>query len=515
MSFVVTTPEIVAAAAENLAGIGTTLAKATASAAGPTTEVAAAAADEVSIAISQLFGTYAQEFQAVSAQAATFQDQFVRLLTGGAAAYLNTEIANVEQNLGNAMNTPTQALLGLSERIETLPALWTPGAAATVPGGAYQQLFANTAANLQALESAWAAHPFPFLSQLIANQQGYWQQIAMAFARTIQNFPADLANLPAAIQAGIEQLLAFPVAFYTQQFIATQLGFAQTIGTHLYDLGSEIVAGLPNYSAGLQLALSNLAAGKYSDALAEFAKAHANLLVTGVDNSDITYSVVGTSFHITAKPKLLGPLGHLFTIDDVPGQEAQYLTNLMPPGSIPRHMAQNFTNVLNTLAVPSITGDVALNLSPLGVEFNAFFGLPLVLTYAVAGPPVATLNALATSATSIQQALASGNGMAAIGALGDVPAVAVDGFLNGHYIMDQRIPMPLPPPFTQTIAIVLHLPFDGILVAPHPVTATVDLRPIGADPVDLTIRGTPFSGLVPLLVNYIPQQLAKAITPTG
>lgn len=47
MPFVLTAPELVTAAAGNLAGIGSTLGEATASAAGPTAMVVAAAADEV------------------------------------------------------------------------------------------------------------------------------------------------------------------------------------------------------------------------------------------------------------------------------------------------------------------------------------------------------------------------------------------------------------------------------------------------------------------------------------
>src|ERR1700757_3437712 len=111
VSFVVTAPEMMTAAAENLAGNASTLGEATAAAAGPTTGVAAAAADEVSIAISRLFGTYGQEFQAASAQAAAFHNEFVSLLNGGAAAYLSTEIANAEQSLTTAVNAPAQTLV--------------------------------------------------------------------------------------------------------------------------------------------------------------------------------------------------------------------------------------------------------------------------------------------------------------------------------------------------------------------------------------------------------------------
>ncbi|WP_265415712.1 PE family protein [Mycobacterium malmoense] len=99
MSFVITTPEIVASAAGNLAGIGTTLGQAIAVASGPTTDVAAGAADEVSTAVSRLFSAYGQQFQAFGARAAAFHDDFVRLLNGSVSAYLGAESANTAASI--------------------------------------------------------------------------------------------------------------------------------------------------------------------------------------------------------------------------------------------------------------------------------------------------------------------------------------------------------------------------------------------------------------------------------
>jgi hypothetical protein len=96
MSFVIATPDLVQGAAQDLAGIGSSLAEATATAAGPTTGVAAAAQDEVSIAIASLFGGVGQEFQALSAQAQAFHATFVQTLTTSAGAYAATEAANAE-----------------------------------------------------------------------------------------------------------------------------------------------------------------------------------------------------------------------------------------------------------------------------------------------------------------------------------------------------------------------------------------------------------------------------------
>jgi hypothetical protein len=50
MSFVIATPDLVLSAAQNLADIRSSLAEAATAAAGPTTGVAAAAQDEVSVA---------------------------------------------------------------------------------------------------------------------------------------------------------------------------------------------------------------------------------------------------------------------------------------------------------------------------------------------------------------------------------------------------------------------------------------------------------------------------------
>lgn len=502
MSFVSTLPDLVATASDSLAGLGSTLQAATAAAAGPTGAVAAAASDEISTAISELFGSFGQEFQAVNTQAAAFHAEFVRLLNSSSAAYLSAEIANAEQTLAGAVSAPFQSLLA-------------GGTAATVPGGAYAQLFTNTATNLQSLGSGFAANPFPFLRQFLANQQGYAQQIAAAIA----NFPANLPNLPAAIEAAIQQALAFNPAAFFQQFIAVQTGFAQTFVTSAISGFSGLVTGLPNFANGLGVAAQSLLAGNFTGAVSDFGRAALGLLVTGIDPGNV--HIVGgldvptLSINLTAtlNPELIGPLGDLFTIMNIPGQEAQYFTNLIPP-SIPRQIAQNFTDVINTLTVPSISAVATLDghLAPPAVDasLSTFFGLPLVATYAAAGAPLATLNAIATSAETFGQALATGNYLGAAGTLFDAPAAALNGFLNGSAPIDTTINVPIPD--LGDVGIVLHLPSDGLLVPPHPVTATINIPNL--NPIDLNILGTPFSGLIPLLVNYAPQQLALAITPS-
>lgn len=112
MSFVTATTDCVSAAAADLARIGVTLGAANAATALPTQAVLSAGADEVSAAVASLFNAHAQAYQVVSEQAALFHDQFVELLNGGAAQYAAAEAANVQQQLLDAINTPTRLLLG-------------------------------------------------------------------------------------------------------------------------------------------------------------------------------------------------------------------------------------------------------------------------------------------------------------------------------------------------------------------------------------------------------------------
>jgi hypothetical protein len=70
-------PEALAAASADLSGIGDAIRRATTAAAPASTDIEAAAADDVSRAIARIFGGYGQSYQAMSAQAALFHEQFV------------------------------------------------------------------------------------------------------------------------------------------------------------------------------------------------------------------------------------------------------------------------------------------------------------------------------------------------------------------------------------------------------------------------------------------------------
>jgi PE family len=95
MSYAIATPEMLAAAAADLATIDSSLSAAHTAAAAPTIALVPAAADEVSASIAQMFSQHAQGYQAVAGQAAAFHEQFIQNLNGSARSYASTEAANI------------------------------------------------------------------------------------------------------------------------------------------------------------------------------------------------------------------------------------------------------------------------------------------------------------------------------------------------------------------------------------------------------------------------------------
>jgi PE family/PE-PPE domain len=128
MSYVLTTPEMLAAAATDVGNIGSTISTASSNAAGPTAGLLPAAEDEVSAAIAKLFGAYGQEYQAVVSQATAFHNEFTQALAAAGNAYLEAEAANSALTSGpsNALNTITGGPSGVSAMTSTATASADP-----------------------------------------------------------------------------------------------------------------------------------------------------------------------------------------------------------------------------------------------------------------------------------------------------------------------------------------------------------------------------------------------------
>ncbi|GFG64828.1 PE family protein [Mycobacterium kubicae] len=538
MSFVSAAPQLLEAAAQDLAGIRSALSTATAAAAAPTTNLVAAGADEVSAAISQLFGAHGQEFQALHAQAAAFHEEFVSLLNAGAGAYASAEAAGT-QTLLSAAVAPVEAFLGqpllgggaaLTGQIQAgvqaltggisgvpgvsslLSALETTGGDALTGGlpalinnanafGAtvaapYQALVANTVNNLQAIENTFGANPFPFLHQLVNNQILYGQTIANAIGTGITNLPAELANLPATVQAGVQQLLSFNPAPLVQQFITNQVGYAQTIATGLQSAAQDLGNGLLGLPSAFQTAGNALIAGDFQGAVNAVSQGVQNVFLPGFQQLSIDISELGSPTAVPLAITPLGPLGDLAPILAIPGQMAQNFTNLLPAGSIPALMAQNFTNVLTTVTDFGAT----FNPGNLGVTF----GLPLQVLFDGIGAPINALSAANSSATALASAVQTGDLAGAAAAFLTAPANVANGFLNGQTLID------LPAltinvtaggfPVT-ALTSTAELPLGGLLTPLSPINLGGGLGPV---------PGTQIGGIIPGFLSF-GSQLAQAI----
>jgi PE-PPE domain/PE family len=117
MTYVITEPQMISAVATDVEGIGSAISEAKAAAAGPTSALLAPAADEVSAAITNLFGTYGREYHAVVTQAEAFHHEFIQALAAAGNAYAGGEAANTAA-LGAtthalASQFPNNALLSL------------------------------------------------------------------------------------------------------------------------------------------------------------------------------------------------------------------------------------------------------------------------------------------------------------------------------------------------------------------------------------------------------------------
>lgn len=143
MSYVFAAPELLASAAADVDGIAAAIGAASVAAAGPTSNLLAAAGDEVSAATAALFNAYAQEYQAVVRQAAAFQQEFTRTLAVAAGAYAQAEAANgalLNGALNGALSNARTAVTAPIQSLLTSAGVGTggPGALTAVPAAASQ-----------------------------------------------------------------------------------------------------------------------------------------------------------------------------------------------------------------------------------------------------------------------------------------------------------------------------------------------------------------------------------------
>ena len=132
MSQVMVVPEMIAAAATDVAAMGSSLDAAHLVAAAPTVAVLPAAADEVSGAVANLFSQHAQTYQTLAGQAAAFNNQFVQHLNASMHAYTSAEAANAVSLAAPAASTQS----GLQDQALTVVTDWLTSTIAHVEANA-------------------------------------------------------------------------------------------------------------------------------------------------------------------------------------------------------------------------------------------------------------------------------------------------------------------------------------------------------------------------------------------
>jgi hypothetical protein len=254
MSVLVAAPELLADAASDLTGLGSTISTANATAAARTTGLLPAAADEVSAEIARLFSAHAQGFQRLSTQVAAFHEQFVQNLTASTNAYATAE-ATAVQTLLTAVHGPAQALWGhptkasavVSGAVGRVESALQASAGAGLIGGGFQGVRS-------------ALHLTPTGAGSTAALSGALSSITNAAAR-----PAAL--IPPSVATNIENLYlrVEPYVQYGFQLLAYAVGFVLPVGPQInffYNLFEPMVqaalfntldwlSGTITFSAGL------------------------------------------------------------------------------------------------------------------------------------------------------------------------------------------------------------------------------------------------------------------------
>lgn len=182
---------------------------------------------------------------------------------------------------------------------------------------------------------------------------------------------------------GIQSLLSINPAANLQLIIDGATANARVISTGLQVAGHDLVVGIQGLPATFQTAFRDLLAGNNVAAIPSDQHRLGERLPAGLRGRHR-----GTGWPM---PVPIIPPGPRWV-------------DLAPVLAIPGQIAQNFTNVVNTLTnfQSTITGSLVLT-----------FGLPLQVVFDSIGMPINTLSALNSSSVAFMTALQAGNAWAA------------------------------------------------------------------------------------------------------
>lgn len=242
MSYLVSAPEILSAAVADVGGIGSAISAAGAAAAGPTTGLVAAAEDEVSAAIADLFRAYGREYQAAVSRAALFHGEFTQALGAATSAYTQAEAAAAAL-VSNEMNAPLRVLS--SQTATTGGAALAPLATRTAGNPVYALIMGYTSLSLQppdpeyvaAIYGSYLQSRFPSAITLpVFTPEQFWPVTPQLGNLTFgQSLAQGIPLLHTAITTQLSNAANSAVVF----------GYSQSATIATYEINALMAAGSP------------------------------------------------------------------------------------------------------------------------------------------------------------------------------------------------------------------------------------------------------------------------------
>jgi PE family len=521
MSLLTVVPDVVSVASGNLEKLGSALRTANTAAASQTTAIAAPAADEVSAAITALFGTHAQEFQALSAKAAVFHEGFVNVLNGGAAHYLSTEIANARQTLVNASPGTGHAAGAAANSVQA-----TVSNVKNFNFGPLELSLSQSVVPLAGGGTRQAANALVALNTPLG-RVGLWQ----AGALSVQT--AHAASAVAYISTPVG-----PLDLLLSQHTATLAGGGTVQAVNATVAVDTLLGRAGLWAVGGSATQTGNAASAIGYVSSPVGPVELSLGETNVPLAD-----GGFRENLHAATSLITPLGRVGLVGPL---ELSVSGSPLPTTGGAFHGAWSANGTLNTPVGPVelLSGAATANIpangpvllaahgavpglghldfamkgtsssSPSGLTLQ-FTGATLIvppafqLLAAEAGPYVLGGNEIVNNTIGVASALSRGNLAGAAGLYFSSPIAFADAVLFGQETIN--IPLGTGPNIGG-----LHIPFGGVFAPLRPITVEVPMATSTDSSTDTTltllgsafsVHGTEFGGIVPTLLNSIVSSL--------
>lgn len=483
MSMVNVVPELVATAAADVAGIGSSIEAARATAAVSIMELIPPAADSVSAQVAELFEQHAASYQTVSAKGGVFHDDFVCRLTASATSYTEAERASVA-TLGQGQGQGVRLLGARQHQPEAgLSRLWPPGMRDP------RLIVPQRAALASRTSRLW----------LPSESRGLHLP-SNAYPR---------GGLPPLSGTNAMQLLKrssaggfFPVV---HQIIVNQISYLKLIATSLESFVKDELSAIIGLPAAFEHAVKDLLQGNIKGAMSDIEKGFLHFFINGMKWDGNVVHFGGDQYISWYEGEFTGALPDLWHLTRIPADEMQHLADLLKPLGFgyAGKLAQQLANPLNTLAYGwhVYCGNGSSN-----PRFK--MDAPLAMLFDILGAPILSVEAFEDSIQATVDNLSSGHLLKAGIDLLTMPQSILHAFLFGQgdlhlpTFVSGRVPM----------GGAVHL---GGLFAPLGYGEEFWSGMYDWAPVTNPSFGTLTGGLVPALVSMLPPKLQAPLFKIG